>query len=253
MSTFFMFWLYAAPAARMAALQQLHWIGIATHDAIGIGEDGPTHQPIALASFYRSLPQLHFIRPADAEEVMGAWLIALNDVNHPSIFAFSRQTVPLLEGSDRLKVAKGGYVIHGGSGTPEICLLATGAEVSRAVNVAKKLKGNVRVVSLPSLEHFNRQPESYRRETIPSHTCPVIAIEAYSTSSWPRYAHAGAHMHTFGHSAPQQILYEAFGFGEDNLAKMIGEYVAGLQGKLPGVGEYKELLLGYRNAQAHHQ
>ncbi|ORY25855.1 putative dihydroxyacetone synthase [Naematelia encephala] len=250
MSTFFMFWLYAAPAARMSALQKLRFIGIATHDAIGIGEDGPTHQPIALASFYRSLPDINFIRPADAEEVMGAWKVALTEEDRPSLFALSRQPVPLLAGSNRDGVAKGGYIVYGDeSEIPDVTLLATGAEVARAITVAAGLssKNNLktRVVSMPSFKHFDAQPISYRRSTIPSSKSLVVAIEAWATASWPRYAHAGCHMHTFGHSAPQQILYEHFGFGEDNLVKIIGQFVDRQKGELPAVGEFQELLLGF--------
>jgi len=173
MSTFFMFWLYAAPAARMSALQKLRFIGIATHDAIGIGEDGPTHQPIALASFYRALPDFNLVRPADAEEVVGAYLLALAEENKPSLFALSRQAVPLLPGSDRSKVAKGGYIIHGDeSSSADITLISTGAEVARAIEVAKNLEKDYgfksRVVSMPSMDHFDAQPVSYRRAVLPS-------------------------------------------------------------------------------------
>lgn len=254
MSTFFMFWLYAAPAVRMSALQKLRFIGIATHDAIGIGEDGPTHQPIALASFYRALPDFNLIRPADAEEVVGAYLVALSEENKPSLFTLSRQNVPLLAGTDRHQVAKGGYIVVGDeSTTPDITLLATGAEVARAVEVAKKLtdklKATVRVVSMPSLKHFDAQPASYRRSIIPSNKSLVVAIEAYASFGWAKYAHGGCHMHSFGHSAPQQTLYEHFGFGIDNMTEKIGSWAetrrqSGGGWDLPGVGEYEELLLG---------
>lgn len=251
MSTFFMFWLYAAPAVRMAALQNLRFIGIATHDSIGIGEDGPTHQPIALATFYRALPGINFVRPADAEEVIGAWQLALNDEVEPSLFALSRQPVPLLEGSSRDGVARGGYVVYG-SANPQLTLLATGAEVSRAIDVAKLLESRlaVRVVSLPVLALFDRQPAEYRRSVIPASTSLVVAIEAWASFGWARYAHAGCHMHTFGVSAPQDVLFEHFGFSPSNLADKIGSYVdkwRGDSGKLvlPGVGEFEELLEGY--------
>lgn len=254
MSTFFMFWLYAAPAVRMSALQKLRFIGIATHDAIGIGEDGPTHQPIALASFYRALPDFNLIRPADAEEVVGAYLVALEAENTPSLFALSRQAVPLLSGTDRTKVAKGGYVVLGDeNATPDITLLATGAEVARAVQVAEKLqeklKATVRVVSMPSLKHFDAQPASYRRSVIPSNKSLVVAIEAYASFGWAKYAHGGCHMHSFGHSAPQDTLYEHFGFGIDNMTQKIGDWAESRRSSsggwdLPGVGEYEELLLG---------
>lgn len=255
MSTFFMFWLYAAPAARMSALQGLRFIGIATHDAIGIGEDGPTHQPIALAHFYRGLPGINFVRPADAEEVMGSWILALRDEDHPSLFTLSRQNLPLLEGTDRTKVAKGAYSVYdsdSSSATPQITLIATGAEVSRAIEVAKLLKNvTTRVVSMPSMEHFDRQPVSYRESVLPP-TSLIVAIEAWGSLGWARYAHAGAHMHTFGMSAPQATLYEYFGFKPDNLAEKITKWSEGLKEgdgkgyKLPRVGQFEELLLNFQ-------
>jgi dihydroxyacetone synthase len=252
MSTFFMFWLYAAPAVRMSALQKLRFIGIATHDAIGIGEDGPTHQPVALPSLFRSMPDINFIRPADAEEVIGAYLVALNDEIHPSIFTLSRQPLPLLKGTDRHQVSKGGYVIVGDeSTTPDVTLLATGGEVFRAVEVASQLSQSglkTRVVSMPSFKHFDAQPYSYRRSVIPAGESLVVAIEAWGSYGWARYAHAGCHMHTFGHSAPQDTLYDHFGFGIKNLVDKIGGWVETRRTEqgwsLPGVGEFEELLMG---------
>ena len=255
MSTFFMFWLYAAPAVRMSALMKLRFIGFATHDAIGIGEDGPTHQPIALAAFYRALPGINLIRPADAEEVVGAWLIALNE-DCPSLFALSRQGVPLLEGTNREGVAKGAYIVHGGLGTPDITLVATGAEVYRAIEAAKLLVKEthyeVRVVSMPSMKHFDRQPASYRRSILPTSKSLVVAIEAWHSFGWARYAHAGCHMHTFGHSAPAATLYEHFGFSPGHIAEKVGKWAKGKRKEgggwdVPGVGEFEELLLGHVN------
>ena len=237
---------------RMAALQGLRVIGVATHDSIGIGEDGPTHQPIALASFYRALPGLNLIRPADAEEVMGAWQLALRDPDHPTILCLSRQAVPLLEGSNRDGVARGGYVVHGADSSPDLTLVSSGAEVSRAVATAKRLeetKGlKTRVVSVPSMDHFDKQTREYRREVIPRSSL-VVAIEVYSSLGWARYAHAGCHMHTFGHSAPQDVLFEHFGFGTETLAEKIGTWVDGRKSEngwdTPEVGDYEELLLGH--------
>ena len=249
MSTFFMFWLYAAPAARMSALQKLRFIGIATHDSIGIGEDGPTHQPVALSSFYRSLPDLNFIRPCDAEETIGAWLLALKDADHPSLFALSRQPVPLLEGTSRDGVARGGYVVLDAP-NPEVTLVSTGAEVARAISVAESLKSKyrVRVVSLPYMALFDRQPLEYRLATIPSTTSLVVAIEAWASFGWARYAHAGLHMHSFGMSAPQDVLFEHYGFGIEGMSAKIEGWVEsrrdGESFRLPGIGEYAELLLG---------
>lgn len=256
MSTFFMFWLYAAPAARMSALQGLRFIGIGTHDSIGIGEDGPTHQPVALASFYRALPGINFVRPADAEEVIGAWVLALADEAHPSLFALSRQPVPLLEGSSRDGVARGGYVIYGGEETPDLVLLATGAEVSRAIETARLLAPlKVRVVSLPLISRFDAQPAAYRRSVIPPGAL-VVAIEAWASFGWARYAHAGCHMHSFGISAPQDVLFETFGFGPKNLAHKIGDWVQSRtvdgEVEVPGVGEFEELLISHAAVHGGH-
>lgn len=255
MSTFFMFWLYAAPAARMAALQNLKFVGIATHDSIGIGEDGPTHQPVELAAYYRALPGINFVRPADAEEVIGAWKLAL-EADGPSLFALSRQPVPLLAGSSRDGVARGGYVVYPCTSEeenkrPDLVLLATGTEVSRAITTAQLLEASglkVRVLSLPLLARFDAQSPAYRRSMIPRGSL-VVAIEAWASIGWARYAHAGCHMHSFGISAPQEVLFEHLGFSPANLAQKIGEFVQRntVNGtvEVPGVGEFEELLLGY--------
>lgn len=189
---------------------------------------------------------MNLIRPADAEEVVGAWLVALSETDIPSLFTLSRQTVPLLEGSDRNKVAKGAYIIHGSeTETPDITLVATGAEVSRAIETAKLLKGNVRVVSMPSMKHFDRQPKEYKRSILPTSKSLVVSIEAWGSLPWARYAHAGFHMHTFGLSAPQATLYEHFGFSPKNMAEKIESWKKGLNGEIPGVGEFEELLNGF--------
>ncbi|KAJ9093840.1 hypothetical protein QFC21_006211 [Naganishia friedmannii] len=250
-STFFMFWLYAAPAARMAALQGLRFIGIGTHDSIGIGEDGPTHQPIELNSYYAALPNLSLCRPADAEEVIGVWQLALSDesADTPSLFALSRQAVPLLEGSDRSKVAKGAYIVYGHDIEPELTIVATGSEVSRAIETAKVLSSTqrVRVVSMPSQKHFDAQSLEYRQSVLPTTKSLVVAIEAWSSYGWTRYAHASCSMHTFGYSAPQEQLYEKFGFKPEHMAGKIDAWVHKWQAesRLPSVGEFDELLLGY--------
>ncbi|PWY96935.1 hypothetical protein BCV70DRAFT_228880 [Testicularia cyperi] len=260
-STFFMFYLYAAPAIRMSALQRLRLIGIATHDSIGIGEDGPTHQPIGLASLFRSIPNTQFIRPADAEEVMGAWQLALESYSTPSIFSLSRHALPLLDGSDRESVRRGGYLIHrsqsssSSSETIALTIVATGSEVSLAIAAADLLASgaktrpyNVAVVSLPCMSLFDAQPASYRHSVIPPSNLS-IGVEAWAALPWPRYTAASLSMHTFGHSGPQKELFEMFGFEPSSIAGKIDEYVSsrieGGQVVLPRIGEFKELLLGY--------
>jgi len=252
-STFFMFTLYAAPALRMAALQKLRTITIATHDSLGIGEDGPTHQPIALASFFRALPGLKLWRPADAEEVMAAWQYAIEGEPGPSVLCFSRQPVPLLDGSDRAGAGKGAYTLAtfppSDAGAPRVVLIGTGSEVALVVAAAKRLAGQgipTSVVSMPCMELFDKQPAAYRREVLPSGKALVVAVEAWCSFGWARYAHASVSMHGFGHSGPQADLFEMFGFGEANLARVVGEFVGRhAEGDVPGVGEFEELLLNH--------
>lgn len=162
---------------------------------------GPTHQPIALAAFYRALPNINLIRPADAEECMGMWLLALSDqsTNTPSIFALSRQPVPLLSGTDRTKVVQGAYIVYGNDKSPDMTIIATGTEVARAIESAKLLKSvkKVRVVSMPSQKHFDIQTAEYKELVLKSSTSLVVAIEAWASYGWAKYAHASLSMHTF--------------------------------------------------------
>ncbi|KWU46944.1 transketolase [Rhodotorula sp. JG-1b] len=249
-STFFMFTLYAAPALRMAALQKLRTITVATHDSLGIGEDGPTHQPVALASFFRALPGLRLWRPADAEEVMAAWQYAIEGEAGPSVLCFSRQAVPLLEGSRRDGAIRGAYTLASYPADltepPRLVLIGTGSEVALAVSVAKRLSAQgvaTSVVSMPCMELFDKQSIEYKRQVLPSNKALVVAIEAWSSFGWARYAHASVSMHTFGHSGPQADLFEMFGFGEENVAKIVSDFVDRHSSNLPGVGEFEELLL----------
>jgi dihydroxyacetone synthase len=197
------------------------------------------------------LPNINLIRPADAEEVMGAWQIALDDqsANTPSLFTLSRQAVPLLEGTDRHKMTKGAYVVYGQDIEPELTIVSTGAEVSRAIDTAKLLSSTkkVRVVSMPSQKHFDAQSLEYRQSVLPTSTSLVVAVEAWGSYGWARYAHASLSMHTFGYSAPQEQMYEKFGFKADNMASKIDAWVQKWKGqdRLPTVGEFDELLLGY--------
>lgn len=209
------------------------------------------------------MPNMNLIRPADAEECMGMWTLALDDEskNTPSIFTLSRQPVPLLTGTDRTKVKLGAYVIHGAEHSkPDITIIATGAEVYRAIETAELLGKNrkVRVVSMPSQRHFDLQSAEYKRETLRTSDSLVVAVEAWASYGWAKYAHASVSMHTFvsgscqldradkqGHSAPQKQLYEHFGFEPSNMAKLIGDWAASWesQNRLPGLGEFAELLL----------
>ncbi|KAL1731909.1 Transketolase, thiamine diphosphate binding domain-containing protein [Schizophyllum commune] len=258
-SSYLAFWQYAMSACRLGALMGVRFIGLGTHDSIGVGEDGPTHQSVALAAFFRALPNFNLIRPADAEEVLGAWEVALDSQHTPTLMTLSRQGVPLLEHSDRAKVHKGAYTIFANyddsTADPELVLIATGSEVWRAVEAAKKLAPlRTRVVSMPIQSVFDRQPAEYRRATLATGKALVVAIEPWASYGWARYAHASMSLHTFGLSAPQETLYELFGYGIDTIVEKVSKFVESqrVDGKivLPGVGEFEELLLGYAKKHA---
>lgn len=174
-----------------------------THDSIGLGEDGPTHQPIETLALTRATPNMLTFRPADGNEVSGAYLIALERNNVPSIMALTRQNLPQLKGSSIEAVRKGGYVLEPLSDeNPDVILVATGSEVSIAVDAAELLRKQgtkVRVVSMPCTELFDEQPLEYRQSVLLKGV-PVVSVEALSTFGWQKYSHAQVGMVTFGAS-----------------------------------------------------
>lgn len=246
-SSFFMFYLYAAPAVRMGALQQLQCIHVATHDSIGMGEDGPTHQPVELAALFRAMPTLLYLRPGDSEETAGAWQVALRHRNGPSMISTSRHGLPQLRsrGTQRAQVAKGAYVLQDADDA-QLTLIGVGAELSFAVDVADALRKShglrVRVVSFPCQRLFERQPLEYKRATLKRHEgVPVVAIEAYVANGWERYADAMIGMKGFGHSLPGKLAYKHFGFDTHKMADRVLGYLE-LRKKDPAVkGEFVDL------------
>lgn len=220
---------YAAPAVRMGALQGLQQIHIATHDSIGTGEDGPTHQPIALAALYRAMPNILYIRPCDSEEVAGAFVAALQATSTPSIISLSRQAIEQYpKYSRRDGVLRGGYVFIEDEAA-DVTLIGVGAEMCFAVRTAKRLLAEhntrARVVSLPCQRLFDLQPAVYKRQVLRHKSGPVVAIEAYSANGWERYADAAFSMQSFGHSLPGKEAYEYFGFDDATIAPTISEFV----------------------------
>ncbi|OBU00122.1 hypothetical protein VE01_01891 [Pseudogymnoascus verrucosus] len=252
-STFFMFYIYAAPGIRMGALQGLQQIHIATHDSIGTGEDGPTHQPIELASLYRSMPNLLYIRPCDSEETAGAFISALNAKSSPSIISLSRQNLTQYPAySSREGVQKGAYVFKE-QDDADVTLIGVGSEMCFAVDTAKLLESEhgvkVRIVSFPCQRLFEMQPVEYKREVLQYRSkAPRVVIEAYSPLGWERYAEAGISMHSFGHSLPGQDAYKYFGFEAKSIAPKVLELVNDV--KRDGIeslrGEFRDL-----NQKAH--
>lgn len=202
-ATFFNFIEYMFPAVRLSALSHLQQIFVMTHDSIGLGEDGPTHQPIEAINLCRATPNIITIRPADGKEVVGAYMVAMTNRTGPTVLCLSRQGLPHLAHSSADDVSKGAYIVHGGSVKPDVVFVATGSEVSLAINASKKLKKTdnlvVRVVSMPSTELFDMQSNAYRTSVLPTGV-PIISIEAASIQGWERYAHFSIGMTTFGFS-----------------------------------------------------
>ncbi|MFN8095005.1 MAG: transketolase [Vicinamibacteria bacterium] len=241
-ATFFTFADYMRPALRLAALMQAHQVFVFTHDSIGVGEDGPTHQPIEQTASLRLIPRLTVIRPADANETAGAWRFAMA---HPGPVALllTRQAVPVLEGTASADVAKGGYVLADCDGTPDVLLIATGSEVHLAVEAKATLAGRgvkARVVSLPSTELFDAQPQAYRDAVLPPAVLARVAVEAGVPAGWEKYTGAfGAIVaieNRFGASAPLKVVMEKYGFTAANVAETAAAVVAALPQKLAAVG-----------------
>ena len=221
-STYLVFSDYARPAIRLSALMELPVIHIFTHDSIGLGEDGPTHQPVEHLASLRAVPGLNVIRPCDANEVAEAWRVTMKQDHQPTALVLTRQDVPVLDRS-RYASAKGlrrgGYVLaDADDGEPELILIASGSDVALAVDAYEELSGegiSARVVSLPSFYLFDQQPDDYRESVLPAAVEARISIEEASTLGWDRYVGPRGEMigmHTFGSSAPLKDVLGKFGF-----------------------------------------
>ncbi|WP_392531286.1 transketolase [Nostoc sp. C117] len=224
-ATFLIFTDYMRAAIRLSALSQAGVIWVMTHDSIGQGEDGPTHQPIETLASLRAIPNLTVIRPADGNETSGAYKIAIERAkeNAPSLLAFTRQNVPNLAGTSIEGVAKGGYTVVDSEGTPELILIATGSELSLAVTAAEKLKAEgkkVRVVSLPAWDLFEAQDSAYKESVLPKAVTKRLSVEAASSFGWHKYVGTEGDcvsIDRFGASAPGNVCLEKFGFSVDNV------------------------------------
>ncbi|ROV88944.1 hypothetical protein VPNG_10194 [Cytospora leucostoma] len=218
--TFLNFVSYAAGAVRLSALSQHRVIWVATHDSIGLGEDGPTHQPIETLAHFRALPNCMVWRPADGNETSAAYYVALTSKHTPSILALSRQNLPQLENSTIQKAAKGGYVVHDVE-KADITLVSTGSEVCIAIDAVKELEKEgikARVVSLPCFEVFDAQPQDYRLSVLPD-GIPSLSIEVMSTMGWERYTHEQFGLNRFGASGAYKDVYKKFEFTPEGVAK----------------------------------
>lgn len=225
--TFFVFSDYMRPAVRLGALMKLPAIHVWTHDSIGVGEDGPTHQPVEHLWAYRAIPGLAMVRPADANETVAAWKSVLERrCDGPAALVLSRQNLPVLQGTDAEGVARGGYVIADSpTGKVNVQILATGSEVSIALDARNALATEgigARVISLPCLEWFDEQPQDYRDSVLLPDVTARVSIEAGTTSGWARYVGDGGvsiGIDRYGASAPPAELFERFGVSAEAVAK----------------------------------
>ena len=234
-ATFLVFSDYVRPPVRLAAIMELGAVFVFTHDSIGVGEDGPTHQPIEQLAALRAIPGLDVIRPCDANETAWAWRAALSEGSRPAALIFSRQALPTL---DRGKYAsaeglmKGGYVLADSDGEPEVILIATGSEVALVVKAHEQLRADgvcSRVVSLPSWARFELQDEAYRDTVLPPGCKARLAVEMGGEMGWDRYVGSDGDtitMSTFGASAPIAKLQDKFGFTADKVAEKAKQLIA---------------------------
>lgn len=226
-ATFFVFSDYLKPMARLAALMKIPQIFVLTHDSIGVGEDGPTHEPIEQLAMLRSIPNFDVIRPCDRTETEGAWLMALEAKDRPTALVLTRQNLEQLPGADARKVEKGAYIIDDCEGTPEYILIATGSEVALAVKAKAELGAQgkkVRVVSMPNMEAFDRQDAAYKESVLPNSVRKRVAIEALSDFGWYKYVGLDGKvvsMHGFGASGNGSVLFKHFGFTVENVVETV--------------------------------
>ncbi|MFA6408922.1 MAG: transketolase [Gammaproteobacteria bacterium] len=227
--TFLVFCNYAHSAIRMAALMQIRSIYVFTHDSIGVGEDGPTHQPIEHLNMLRGTPNLSLWRPCDSIETAIAWEVAIERINGPTALALTRQKLPQQKYSAEmlLNIKKGGYVLLDCAGTPDCIVIATGSEVAVAAAAVKQVRAlgkKVRLVSMPSTDTFSKQDSLYQESVLPKKITKRLAIEAGSSDFWYKYVGLEGKIlgiDRFGESAPQQEIFALLGFTEQNIARII--------------------------------
>ncbi|MCW9030409.1 MAG: transketolase, partial [Gammaproteobacteria bacterium] len=222
-STFLMFSEYARNALRMAALMKIRSIFVFTHDSIGLGEDGPTHQPVEQIPTLRMIPNMAVWRPCDAVESAVAWQQAAERKDGPSCLIFSRQGLPHNERTDAqiADITKGGYILKDCAGTPDAVIIATGSEVALATGAAEAMSGkNIRVVSMPSVDAFERQDDDYQTAVL-GQGIATVAVEAAVTAGWYKYADVVVGIDHFGESAPADQLFKEFGFTVENVVKAV--------------------------------
>lgn len=234
--TFFNFNDYMKPSVRLAALMEIPSIFIYTHDSIGLGEDGPTHQPIEQLATLRAVPGLLLLRPADANEVVEAWKLIIQKKHEPAVLVLTRQPLPTFDRSkysSAAGVAKGAYILADApDGKPEVILMATGSEVSLCITAYEQLKSEgikARVVSIPSWGIFEAQSDEYKNQVLPPAVKARVSVEAASTFGWAQYVGPTGKMigmHRFGASAPIKDVLKKFGFTPEKVIEAAREAMA---------------------------
>ena len=230
-STFFVFSDYVKPMARLASLMEIPLTFILTHDSIGVGEDGPTHEPIEQLAEFRAMPNFNVFRPADATETIAAWYSAVTSKETPTALVLTRQNLPQLAGSSK-EALKGGYVVADSSKeTPDAIIIASGSEVSLSIEAKEALAKegiDVRVVSMPCMDIFEEQPLEYKEKILPKSVRARVAVEALSEFGWGKYVGLDGKtvcLDRFGASAPAGVLFKEFGFTVDNVVKAVKEVI----------------------------
>jgi len=224
-----MFSEYARNALRMAALMKIHSIFIYTHDSIGLGEDGPTHQAVEQTATLRMIPRMSVWRPCDAVESAVAWKLAIERGQGPSALIFSRQNLAhMTRTADQLAaIERGAYALLECDGTPDAIIIATGSEIGLAMDAAKELSGKrIRVVSMPSTDVFDAQDDAYKESVLPAAVTARVAVEAGVTDYWRKYVGLDGRVigiDTFGESAPAPEVYKHFGITVENVVKAVKE------------------------------
>ena len=230
-ATFFVFSDYVKPMARLSALMKLPVTYVFTHDSIGVGEDGPTHEPIEQLAMLRAMPGISVIRPCDRRETAAAWKYAVGTKDEPVALVLTRQNLVQQDNSSS-DISKGAYVISGADREPDVILIGTGSEVALCTEAAADLESegiSVRVVSMPCMELFERQSDEYKERVLPDSCRKRVSVEALSSYGWGRYTGLDGRnisIDTFGASAPAGQLFEKFGFTVDNVKAAVKELLS---------------------------
>ena len=226
-STFFVFSDYVKPMARLSALMGLPLTYVLTHDSIGVGEDGPTHEPIEQLAVFRSMPNMNVFRPADAKETIAAWYHAVTTTTAPTALVLTRQNLPQLAGTGK-DALKGGYVVADSTKpVPDAIIMASGSEVQLGIEAKERLAKegvDIRVVSMPCMDLFEAQPTDYKESVLPKNVRARVAVEALSDFGWGRYVGldgATVSMKSFGASAPANVLFEKFGITTEKVVEAV--------------------------------